>query len=260
MASLGSANIDCRQDGAALDASRREFYTFNTSIAGIEEADAILIVGSNPRREAPLVNARILKRWRAGGLAVGLLGPAADLTYPVQHLGDSPAALDASLPFATTLKAAKKPVIIVGQAALRRADGAAILAAAWKLAAEVGALTAEWHGFNVLHTAAARVGGLDLGFVPGTGGKSVAGMLGGGVDLLWLLGADEIDTSKITHATFVVYQGHHGCHSSRRRLYREERHLREYRGAGAARSDRRLSSRRGPRGLEDPARLQRLCR
>ncbi len=214
MSSLGSANIDCRQDGAALDGSRREFYTFNTSIAGIEAADAILLVGSNPRREAPLVNARILKRWRAGGLKVASVGPVADLTYPVETIGDSPAVLtalaDGTHPFAAVLKAAKNPMVIVGQGALRRADGAAVLASAWKIAEAAGALNAEWHGFNVLHTAAARVGALDLGFMPGKGGKNAAAMLGGGVDVLWLLGADEFDTSKIGANTFVIYQGHHG--------------------------------------------------
>ncbi len=214
MSALGSANTDCRQDGAALDGTRREFYTFNTSIAGIEAADAILLVGCNPRREAPLINARVLKRWRTGGLKVASVGPVADLTYPVEAIGEGPAVLagllDGSHPFASVLKAAKHPMVIVGQGALRRADGAAVLASAWKLAETVGALGAEWHGFNVLHTAAARVGGLDLGFLPGAGGKNVAAMMGGGVDVLWLLGTDEIDTTKIGADTFVIYQGHHG--------------------------------------------------
>jgi NADH-quinone oxidoreductase subunit G len=211
MASLGSGNIDCRQDGAALDASRRDFYLFNSSVAGIEEADAILLIGSNPRREAPVLNARIRKRWMAGACPVGLIGPAADLTYPHAHLGDGPAALTSFTgAFADAFRAAKKPMVIVGQGALTRPDGAAILAAAWALAAESGALTPEWHGFNVLHTAAARVGALDLGFVPGPGGKALPAMLGGGVDLLWLLGADEFDAAAIGAGTFVVYQGHHG--------------------------------------------------
>jgi NADH-quinone oxidoreductase subunit G len=214
MLALGSPNLDCRQDGAAFDTTRRDFYTFNTSIAGIEEADAILLVGTNPRTEAPLVNARIRKRWLVGGLTVGAIAPAADLTYPVATLGDTPATLsalrDGSHPFAATLKAAKKPMLIVGAGALARPDGAAILAACWALAAETGMLAAEWHGFNVLHTAAARVGGLDLGFLPGPGGKDLAAMLGGGVDVLWLLGADEFDTARIGPNTFVIYQGHHG--------------------------------------------------
>ncbi|MCX7381750.1 MAG: NADH-quinone oxidoreductase subunit NuoG [Alphaproteobacteria bacterium] len=214
MVSLGSANIDCRVDGAAIDSTRRDFYTFNTSIAGIEEADAILIVGSNPRREAPLVNARILKRRRASRLPIAVIASPADLTYATDNLGDSPDVLasliDGSHPFAATLKAASKPMIIVGQGALRRADGAAVLAACWQIAAAVGALSDAWHGFNMLHTAAARVGALDLGFVPGNGAKDVAAMMGGGVAAQWLLGADSLDTARTGADTFVIYQGHHG--------------------------------------------------
>ncbi|MCX7375604.1 MAG: NADH-quinone oxidoreductase subunit NuoG [Alphaproteobacteria bacterium] len=214
MSALGSQNLDCRQDGADTDVFRRDFYTFNTSIAGIEEADAILLVGTNPRTEAPLVNARIRKRWLAGGLTVAAIGPELDLTYPAQMLGNAPALLaglrDGSHPFAGVLKGAKKPMLILGAGALARPDGAAILAACWALAAGSHMLTPEWHGFNVLHHAASRVGGLDLGFLPGKGGKGLSAMVGGGVDVLWLLGADEIDTAKIGANTFVVYQGHHG--------------------------------------------------
>ncbi len=210
MGLLGSANLDCRQDGAALPAGRRDFYTFNTTVAGIEEADAILLVGSNPRRESPVLNARIRKRMNMGPLPVGYIGQPADLTYHAEHLGDGPAALSNLGVFADVLRNAKHPMIVVGQGALRRPDGAAVLAAAWALAAEVGALTPEWHGFNILHTAAARVGALDLGFVPGPGGKDMTAMLGGGVDLLWLLAADEFDMGRIGERTFVIYQGHHG--------------------------------------------------
>ncbi len=214
MAALGSANIDCRQDGARLDASRRDFYTFNTTIAGIEEADAILLIGTNPRKEAPVLNARIRKRWLAGGIPIGLIGTETDLTYRVEQLGAGPGVLsalhDGSHDFAKLLHDAKKPMIVVGQAALARPDGAAVLAASWRLAVSAGALTSDWHGFNVLHTAAARVGGLDVGFVPGAVGKSLAQMLDGGVDVLWLLGADEFDMARIGANSFVVYQGHHG--------------------------------------------------
>jgi NADH-quinone oxidoreductase subunit G len=218
-AGLGSTNLDCRQDGARLDAGRRDFYCFNTSIAGIEEADAILIIGANPRREAPVLNARIRKAWLANSLPIGFIGGGSaatdpDLTYAVTALGHSPSVLsvlhDGSHDFAKVLADAKKPMIIVGQGALARPDGSAVLAAAWRLAAQVGALKPDWHGFNVLHTAAARVGALDLGFVPGPNGKSVEAMLSGGVDLLWLLGADAIAPALIEPSCFVVYQGHHG--------------------------------------------------
>ncbi len=216
MGALGSQNLDCRQDEARIDASRRDFYMFNSTIAGIDAADAILIVGSNPRREAPILNARIRKRWvaTAGHLPVGVVGPEADLTYRTTLLGSAPGLLaelhDGTHDFAQVLRGAERPMIIVGQGALQRPDGAAVLAQAWRLAAGVGALRGDWHGFNVLHTAAARVGALDLGFLPGDGGLDFAAMLGGGVDVLWNLGADEFDTTRISADTFVIYQGHHG--------------------------------------------------
>jgi NADH-quinone oxidoreductase subunit G len=205
MTALGSPNLDCRQDGAQLTNARRDYYTFNTQIAGIEDADAILIVGSNPRREAPVLNARIRKAWHQYGAKIGLIGAETDLTYPLTHLGTGPAAFADGEKF---LANAKHPMVIVGQGALRRPDGAAVLAAVWAIAARAGALTAEWHGFNVLHTAAARAGALDLGFLPGPSGKSLDAILK--LDVLWLLGADEFDTKRIAAETFVIYQGHHG--------------------------------------------------
>ncbi len=215
MTALGSPNVDCRQDGAQYDLGRREFYTFNSGIAGIEEADALLLVGTDPRHEAPVINARIRKRWLAGAFPVGVIGTlGADLTYPVEMLGDRPSVLsgllDGSVGFIEALRNAKRPMIVVGQAALAREDGAAVLAACWALAHQVGALLPDWHGFNVLHQAASRVAALDLGLVPRAGGRSVAGMMSGGVDVLWLLGADEIGAGRIGPDTFVVYQGHHG--------------------------------------------------
>jgi NADH-quinone oxidoreductase subunit G len=211
---LGSPNLDCRLDGAVFDASRRAFYLFNTTIAGIEEADALLIIGSNPRHEAPVLNARIRKRFLSGNFPIGLIGPAHDLTYDVDHIGDGPEAIaklaDGSHPFAELLRAAQKPMLILGAGTLARPDGAAIHAAAWQLAVSFNMLNADWHGFNVLHHAAARVGGLDIDFLPGPGGQSTATMLAGGVDLLWLLGADVPEIGSIPASTFVVYQGHHG--------------------------------------------------
>ena len=214
MGALGSQNIECRQDGAMLDASRREFYLFNSAVAGIDEADALLLIGSNPRHEAPVLNARIRQRWLAGGFPIGVIGKEGDLTYPADFLGASTDLLGAvgheDHAFGKLLRDASKPMIVLGQGALARPDGAAVLSAAWSLAAACGALTPEWHGFNMLHTAAARVGALDLGFVPGAGGLGLEGMLGGGVDVLWLLGADEFDTARIGPQTFVIYQGHNG--------------------------------------------------
>ncbi len=214
LAALGSQNFDCRQDGARLDPSRRDFYLFNPGVVGIDEADALLIIGSNPRRESPVLNARIRKRLVAGNFAIGVVGPHADLTYATEYLGETPDLLtslhDGSHAFAGVLRDAKRPIILLGQGAVARSDGAAVLAAAWRLAEQTGALLPDWHGFAMLHTAAARVGALDLGFVPGPEGLALDGMLGGGVDVLWLLGADEFDTGRIGAETFVVYQGHHG--------------------------------------------------
>ncbi len=215
--SLGSPNIDARQDGAKLLSEPRAAYLFNSGIAGIEEADACLLVGADPRREAPLVNARLRKRWLAGGFRVALIGHPVDLTYPVENLGAGRRALAeiarGDHPFCEPLARAERPMIVVGQTALRGADGAAVLGRAGEIARRFGMFGAAWNGFNVLHRAAARVGALDLGLVPGPGGLDVAAMLdaaeAGALDLLFLLGADEIDTARLSR-TFVVYQGHHG--------------------------------------------------
>jgi NADH-quinone oxidoreductase subunit G len=214
MASLGSANIDCRQDGAALDpALGRASYIFNPTIEGIEEADALLIVGSNPRFEASVLNARIRKRWRMGGFPVGVIGEMGDLRYDAEMLGAGPDTLkelaDGTHKFMSVLKKAKRPMVIVGQGALARTDGAAILALAVKVAVACKAINPDWNGFGVLHTAAARVGGLDIGFVPGEGGKNVAAMMGG-LDVAFLLGADELDMNALGGDTFTVYIGTHG--------------------------------------------------
>ncbi len=211
--SLGSDNLDCRQDGTALDPSQgRASYLFNPTIEGIEDAGALLIIGANPRLEAAVLNARIRKRFRRGNFPIAVIGEMSDLRYPFEYLGtgaDTLSELAAGrLGFADTLRGAKNPMIIVGQGALARPDGAAILAAAAKLAGSVGALTGEWNGFGVLHTAASRVGGLDLGFVPGASGANTADMLTA-MDVLFLLGADELDFTQKT-AGFTVYIGSHG--------------------------------------------------
>ena len=207
---LGVKSLDCRQDGSAAHPRwGRESYLFNSTIQGIEDADAILLIGTNPRTEAPLVNARIRKRWVRGELAIGVIGEQADLTYPYEYLGAGPASISALAKarsgFAKAFKAAERPLVIVGSGALARADGAAVL----QLAASLSKAAEGWNGFNLLHTAASRVGGLDLGFVPGEGGKSALQLVEkGGADVLVLLGADEIDLGQTD--AFVVYIGSHG--------------------------------------------------
>ena len=217
MAAIGSPHLDCRQDGAAIDPTLRASYLFNTTIAGIEDADACLLIGTNPRWEAPIINARLRKRWLRGGFPVGVVGPRHDLTYEYDYLGAGPETLEqlstGRHAYAETLKKATKPMLVLGMGALARPDGAAVLAAARAIAGLTGMVAEGWNGFNVLHTAAARVGGLDIGFVPGAGGKGTAEILAatekGEFAVVYLLGADEIDTAKLKKA-FVVYQGHHG--------------------------------------------------
>ena len=215
MTRLGSKNFDCRQSGDKLDPKLgRASYLFNTTIEGIEQADVILIIGSNPRLEAPVLNARIRKRWRRGGLKVGVVGPAADLTYPYEHLGTTPEHLSEvsriSHPFAAALGTALHPMVIVGEGAYARADGLAVLATAARIAmAACNGKAANWNGFNVLHTAAARVAGLDLGFVPAPGGRDLEAMLNPDMDVVYLLGADEIELGRLGGA-FTIYQGSHG--------------------------------------------------
>ncbi|KLK94871.1 NADH dehydrogenase [Microvirga vignae] len=218
MQSLGVTNIDARQDGTVLSpAYGRGSYLFNTTIAGIEDADAILIVGSNPRIEASLVNVRIRKRWRVAPPPIAIIGENADLTYPYEYLGAGPDTL-AELAagrnsFIEKLRSAERPLIIVGQGALSRPDGLAILSAVAQLARDVGAVKDGWNGFSVLHTAASRVGALDLGLVPGEGGLTAEQMAQGGVEVLFNLGADEID---IAPGAFVIYQGTHGDRGAHR--------------------------------------------
>lgn len=215
--SIGSPHTDCRQDGAAIDYSNRGAYLFNTTIAGIEKSDLCLLIGANPRYEAPLLNARLRKRFLNGGFRVLNLGAQTDLTFQTEQLGDNPNIINeinAGTHFAADLLTnAKHPMLIIGQSALCRSDGSSILAASRKLAESFGFIFDDWNGFNILHTAAARVGGLDVGFVPDSLGLDVQGILNGAknstIEVVYLLGADEIDM-KCLQSSFVIYQGHHG--------------------------------------------------
>jgi NADH-quinone oxidoreductase subunit G len=207
---LGSANTDCRQDGSVLGYGAREGWLFNSGLAGIENSDAVLIVGANPRTEAPLLNTRLRKAWLTGKTEIGLIGEQANLTYDYSWLGAGSKTL-AKLPKAAMdfLSKAERPAIIVGSGAVSGPDGAAVLHALGALAKKVGVVTDSWNGFNVLHSAASRVGGLDMGFVPGEGGLTAAQMAAkGALDVLFLLGADEIDLSK--SKAFRIYLGSHG--------------------------------------------------
>jgi len=209
---LSVANLDCRQDGAKLDPKAgRASYLFNSTIAGIDEADAILIIGANPRKEAPVLNARIRKRWLSGELTITLIGAQADLTYDYDYAG---AGAESLMQFIETAQPVGKLLVLVGQGALSRSDGGAILALAAKAAQKLGGVGEGWNGFSVLHTAAARVGALDLGFTPGAGALDAQAMTkAGALDVIFNLGADEI---AIDPGAFVVYIGSHGDRGAHR--------------------------------------------
>jgi NADH-quinone oxidoreductase subunit G len=218
LAALGSSNVAAQNIAAFDPKAGRASYVFNPTIAGIEQADALLIIGSNPRKEAAILNARIRKRWRASGLPIGVIGEQADLTYPTEYLGagaDTLANLAAGKhSFAETLKNAKNPIVLVGAAATSRRDGAALLSAAAKLAVDIGALTEDWNGFAVLQPAASSVGALDIGFTPSADSLDLTQMTtAGAVDVLFSLGADEV---KLPDGAFVVYIGTHGDRGAHR--------------------------------------------
>jgi len=211
LGTLGSQRIEARQDGAELPSAARGDYLFNSGLAGIETADVVLLVGTDPRREAPLANVRLRKRAARGQAKVFAIGPEVDLTYPVTWLGND-AALLASLPKAAAdaLAAAERPAIIIGMGALKQAGA---YAAARALADSYKLVRDGWNGWNVLHTAAARVGALDLGLATPGG---VAGIMADAAKLkaVFLLGADEIDTTPLA-GTFTIYIGTHGDHGVR---------------------------------------------
>lgn len=224
MTAMGSPHMDCRQEGVQNEGGPRCSYLFNTTLAGIERADFCLLVGTNPRWEAPLVNARIRKNYLCTGLPIALIGSVHELGYPVDFLGNDPLVLERIFkgkhPICTALKNAQHPLMIIGQGALRRDDSEAVLNIARRIAdkyefiKKVQPLSRDsWNGFNVLQIAASRVAGLDLGFLPGPKGYNVKGILNAArrkkIEAVYLLGADEIDMSAFK-STFVIYQGHHG--------------------------------------------------
>jgi NADH-quinone oxidoreductase subunit G len=219
MVRMGVRNIDARQNGTALDPTwGRATYLFNATIAGIDRADALLIVGANPRLEAAVLNARIRRRWRMGGFPIGLVGEAADLTYNYAHLGAGPETLaelaNGRHDFADIIKKAERPMVLVGEGALCRPDGAAVAALMADLARNLGAVKDGWNGLCWLHTAASRVGAFEIGFAPTAPGQTATEMArAGALELAFLLGADEIE---IAPGAFVVYLGTHGDRGAQR--------------------------------------------
>jgi NADH-quinone oxidoreductase subunit G len=194
--------VECRTDGAKLPAGNRSGYVGTASIEDIDSAAAIMLIGCNPRSEAPVFNARIRKAWTKGA-NIGVIGQAVDLTYDYTHIGTDRAALSDLLGKDHSGVLDKPSIVIVGQGALREADGAAVLAAAMRFAEETKS------GFLVLHTAAARVGAMDVGAV--TEGGLTAAV--DGADVIYNLGADEVD---IGPDATVIYQGSHGDRGAHR--------------------------------------------
>lgn len=217
MSVLGVSHMDCRTDGASYDVSSRSAYVMNSTIMGINQADAILLVGTFPRHEATMINARIRRAWVERKVPVAVIGEDRDHSYPVVHLGTNGKTLEdvakGATSFAAVLEKAQRPMIIIGAGALARRDALAIQAALNDIAQRYNVVTADWNGMNTLQLAASRVGALDLGFLPQRGGLAtseiLSGTQNGAIEVVYALGVDEIDSAQYGKA-FVIYQGHHG--------------------------------------------------
>jgi len=193
--------VECRTDGAHLPAGNRSGYVGTARIEDIDSAGAIMLIGCNPREEAPVLNARIRKAWSRGA-KVGMVGEAVDLTYDYFHLGTDRAALNKLVEGDNSDALSRETLVIIGQGAIREADGAAVLGAAMQFASNTKSK------FLVLHTAASRVGAMDIGAVTEGGMDAL-----GDTDVIYNLGADEID---IAEGPFVIYQGSHGDRGAHR--------------------------------------------
>ena len=210
-------NLDCRIDGAEIGEQGRAGYIFNSEIKGIEDSDALLIVGSNPRLEAAVLNARIRKRYLMGNFPIGLIGEKVDLKYPYKHLGSSSLDIEKlknkNNEFSLKLLNAQRPMIIVGMGAFTNDNGSVILNELRELAEYLGVVKKEWNGFNILQTSAGRTGALDIGFLPSKKGLNAKQIFSkgdeGDLSFIWLMGVDNKDVLKLKKP-FVVYQGHHG--------------------------------------------------
>ncbi len=215
MISLGVKNLDCRTDGTLYDPSERCGYLMNSTIAGIDQADVILLIGTNPRWEAPLVNARIRKNILSRRIKVGVVGDQVDLTYKTQYIGAGLDSLSHDHSFFELLKNAQKPMVIIGQSVFLTPQGEAVHALLHDFAQAHHIVRQDWNGFNVLQIAASRVGALDLGFVPQQAGLNAYEILAASqkdeLDVLYLMGVDEFNVAaSVGEKTFVIYQGHHG--------------------------------------------------
>lgn len=205
---MGSDNVWCEGTAVGVDADLRYSYLMNTSISGLENADLFLLVGTQPRVEAAMVNARICKTVRASNAKVAYIGPPADFNYDCKHLGTGPDTLkeiaEGRHPFCSALKNAKNPAIIVGAGLFNRTDKDAILSAVESIAQANNVVRPDWNGLNYLLLYAAQAAALDLGLIQHSA-KALES-----AKFVYLMGADDVDVDKIPKDAFVVYQGHHG--------------------------------------------------
>ena len=210
---LNSENLALDQPGGSAPIAHgtdiRANYLFNSKIFGVEEADAMLLIGTNPRHEAAVLNARIRKQWLRSDLQIGLIGETFKSTFQFDHLGTDAAAVKKVLSgdFGKKLSSAKRPMIIVGSGVAEHPDAKAIYEAVGSFVDknQTNFNTAEWQGYNVLQRVASRGGAYEVGFTSPS--QKVTDIK---AKMVWLLGADEISEKDIPEGAFVVYQGHHG--------------------------------------------------
>ncbi|KAL8125452.1 NADH dehydrogenase [ubiquinone] iron-sulfur protein 1, mitochondrial [Apium graveolens] len=205
---FGSNNVWCEGNGLNVNADLRSGYLLNSSISGLENADVFLLVGTQPRVEAAMVNARIRKTVRATQAKVGYVGPVADLNYDHQHLGTGPETLteiaEGRHPFSAVLKNAKNPAIIVGAGIFERKDKDAVFSVVEAIAKQGNVIRPDWNGLNILLLNAAQAAALDLGLVPESDNSLET------AKFVYLMGADDVNLENVPNDAFVVYQGHHG--------------------------------------------------
>ena len=217
MQKLDSDNIDCRDENSSIDPNNRASYVFNTTISGIEQADSCLIIGSNVRHDAPIINARIRKRYLTGKLQIAVIGVKQNLTYKTLDLGNKIQALSdilsGSSPYCQILANSKNPMLIIGANVLNQDGAKEILHLAYEISKKYNFIREDFNGFNILHDNSAIVGALDVGFVSKNSDIHKASILekcqNGEIKALYLLAEDNIDFNKLKK-TFVIYQGSHG--------------------------------------------------
>ena len=212
---LNIKNFDCRLKGEKLNADDRASYLFNTTIAGIESADACLLIGVNPRKDAAILNARIRKRFLSKKLKVASIGCNAELTYDYKNLGDNieilKDILDGNSEFCAVLQKAEKPMLILGHDIISGADGSLVLAYAKKIAEKFNMIQDGWNGFNFLAKSTGLLNGLELGFVGDSNIAEIEKKAESGIIKMLILHGvdDDLDFEKLKDA-FVVYIGSHG--------------------------------------------------